>query len=489
MSDTKNDPIKVDRREFIKGAAAAAAAGVAGPSLFFSEDAAAAPNAYDTVLVVFLRGGMDGLNLVVPTSGADRGFYETNRPTLSIPNTGTNAALPLTLAGDVATPFGLHPSASGLHGIWNAGKLAIVHCCGMPTVVNRSHFDAQSFLDAGTPGDKTASKGWLTRAWETQLSIDGTGAQMPLLAVTPRSPKNIRGSTDAISMPDPTAMALNLGDPRWRAAVSQTVGQLWGGDTALEVGGSKTDSSLKLIAGMGYGNAPTGWPAGVFADQLWTVAQSIRFNRGLRYATVDLGGWDTHDAQGTVGVTQTYPSKIAELSDALTAFFNNLAADGLMDRVTVIVQSEFGRRVKQNQSGGTDHGYGNPLLVLGGPVVGRKFYGQWKGLSSTALAATFGDIPVTTDYRRVFSEILMRRMRNNQLSTIFPGYTYGGNMGIVTGTSMTPATTALVGASLSSDRQPEYGSSLEPVVEELASRRLTRRGWIDRFMAALGLNG
>jgi uncharacterized protein (DUF1501 family) len=172
---------------------------------------------------------------------------------------------------------------------------------------------------------------------------------------------------------------------------------------------------------------------------LWTIAQSIRFNLGLRFATLDLGGWDTHEGQGTAGEGyHYYQNKIAELSAGLAAFFAELNGSGQMSRVTVVVQSEFGRRVRANANGGTDHGYGNPMLVLGGAVNGRKFYGSWPGLNPTTLSPTFGDVPVTTDYRRVFSEIMIRRMATPHIGTIFPGYAGYSPLGIVQGTDLTP---------------------------------------------------
>ena len=145
------------RRDFLKGCCATAAVGALGPGLFFSPAAHAADTDHDTLVHVFLRGGIDGLNLVVPVSGEDRLHYEQARPGLAIAASGAYGALPLTLAGGSATGFGLHPSASGLHELWDEGRLAIVHGCGMQTAVTRSHFDAQLYLDLGTPGTKGAA--------------------------------------------------------------------------------------------------------------------------------------------------------------------------------------------------------------------------------------------------------------------------------------------------------------------------------------------
>ena len=493
----------LDRREFLKGCgAAAAAASIAGPAMLFSREAHAAENPFDTVVVVFLRGGIDGLNLVTPVDGNDRGFYEEARPTLRIPATGDPSALPLTLASGTATGFGLHPSAVGLRDLWVLGKLAIVQCCGMPTVVTRSHFDAQAYLDQGTPGTLNVSTGWMTRAWQTR-PVGGAASAMPLLAVASRQPNNMRGSTESLSMPSPGDFAITSGAPQWQAfrsgmpvgtkGVTETIASLWAGQTGVEISGLRADASMRLIAQQGYTTTlPGTWPTTTFARQLWTVAQSVRFNLGLRYAAIDLGGWDTHENQGTTG-NSLYSNKITELSQALTAFYNELNATGEMGRVTVIVQSEFGRRVRQNGSGGTDHGYGNPLLVIGGPINGRRMYGQWLGLDPQVLSPYFGDIPVTTDFRRVFSELMIRRMGNNRLGDIFPGYTGYSPLGIFQGADLVPQYTASMGqgqimANLPANPQPAYGESMRESSRALRAHARDEQHWIRRLLAALGLS-
>ncbi|WP_411832162.1 DUF1501 domain-containing protein [Pseudoxanthomonas mexicana] len=436
---------KLTRREFFKGCCSAAVVGAAGTSMMFADDAFAAANPYDTVVHLFLRGGLDGLNLVVPISGQDRSHYEQARPNLQIAASGTYGALPLTLAGNAATGFGLHPSASGLRDLWNDGRLAIVHACGMATAVTRSHFDAQLYIDLGTPGKYGSPTGWITRAWETRAG--GTTASLPSLGISGTRPASLLGAIDGLTMTSPADFALNAGAYAWQRirsdspagfrGLNETLADLWGGPTGLGVNGSRADAALKLINQQAYASLPASWPTGTFAQQLWTIAQSIRFNLGLRYATLDLGGWDTHEGQGTAGSGyHYYQNKISELSTALYAFFNELNAGGQMSRVTVVVQSEFGRRVRANANGGTDHGYGNPLLVLGGPVNGRRFYGTWMGLNPETLSATHGDVPVTTDYRQVFSEILIRRMGNANLSQVFPGYAGYAPLGIVQGADL-----------------------------------------------------
>lgn len=485
------------RREFFKGCCSAAVIGGVGGSLMYADEAFAAANEYDTVVHLFLRGGMDGLNLVVPVDGVDRTFYEEARPSLKIDATGTYGALPLTLSTGAVTGFGLHPSATGLRDLWNDGRMAIVHACGMATTVTRSHFDAQLYIDLGTPGKYGSPSGWMTRAWQTRAA-NTPAAIMPALGVSGTQPAGLMGATDSLTMSNPSDFQLNAGAYAWQKirsdspagfrGMNETLADLWTGQTGMEINGRRADLALKTIGQQSFASLPASWPTGGFAEQLWTIAQSIRFNLGLRYATLDLGGWDTHEGQGTAGSGYNYyQNKINELSAALAAFYSELNATGQMSRVTVIVQSEFGRRVRANANGGTDHGYGNPMLVLGGAVNGRRFYGTWPGLNPEILSPTFGDVPVTTDYRRVVSEIMIRRMANPNLSTIFPGYTGYSALGIVQGTDLTPKideaatlasvppTAASAATQAAANTQPSRSPTPEWQQRGLVNRMLTRR--------------
>ncbi len=483
------------RREFVKGCCSVAVVGGVGSSLMYADDAFAAANEYDTVVHLFLRGGMDGLNLVIPVDGVDRTFYEEARPSLKIDVSGAYGALPLTLSTGAATGFGLHPSATGLRDLWNDGRMAIVHACGMATTVTRSHFDAQLYIDLGTPGKYGSPSGWMTRAWQSRPT-NTPAATMPALGVSGTQPAGLMGATDSLTMSNPSDFQLNAGAWSWQKiradspagfrGMNETLADLWTGQTGMEINGRRADLALKTIGQQSFAALPATWPTGNFADQLWTIAQSIRFNLGLRYATLDLGGWDTHEAQGTAGSGYNYyQNKINELSAALAAFYSELNATGQMSRVTVIVQSEFGRRVRANANGGTDHGYGNPMLVLGGAVNGRKFYGTWPGLNPETLSPTFGDVPVTTDYRRVVSEIMIRRMANPNLGTIFPGYTGYAPFGIVQGTDLTPkvdeaATLASVPPTASSVAR--QASEFSPSTPQSETPEWQRRGLVDRML-------
>ena len=260
---------------------------------------------------------------------------------------------------------------------------------------------------------------------------DGTGT-LPALGVGGTQPAGLMGAIDAMTMSSPGDFSLNTTAWSWQRTrsdspnglrgVSETVASLWNGQTGMESSGRRADGALRLIGQQGYASLPASWPTGTFAQQLWTIAQTIRFNLGLRYATLDLGGWDTHEGQGTAGSGyHYYQNKIAELSAALAAFYAELNGSGEMARVTVVVQSEFGRRVRANANGGTDHGYGNPLLVLGGAVNGRRFYGNWPGLGENDMI-NGRDLRPTTDYRAVLAEILVRHLGLGEadVAGIFP---------------------------------------------------------------------
>lgn len=428
------------RRGFMKACGAAALVNASGIRLAYG-----APNAIadgDTLVVVYLRGGIDGLNLVVPIDGEDRNHYEEARPTLRIAASGAYAALPLTLPGGAASGFGLHPSAAGLHELWLQQHMAVVHACGLSTVASRSHFDAQLYTELGTPGQTGTGQGWMTRAWESDAAFGGPSI-LPALAMGANTPNSLLAANDAITMASPGDFALNRGAYSWQRTrtnspaglrgFNEVLAEQWAGQQALQQAGRRAHLALATIGELGYQSSPpAGFPTTTFARQLFTIAQSIQFDMGLRYAAVDIGGWDTHDGQGTAGSGyHYYQNKIAELSEAIAAFHQYLAASGHIGRTTVVLQSEFGRRVRENGNRGTDHGYGNPMLVLGGPVNGRAMYGNWPGLHPEVLSPTFGDIPVTTDSRTVLAEILERRMGNSQRNAVFPGSWPYAPLGIV----------------------------------------------------------
>lgn len=412
---------KISRRNFLMGcsAAVAALAGSRITNLAF----AASGGTPEALIVLFLRGGWDGLNVVPPIAvSADRGIYETSRPTLQIPTSGAGAALNLN------NFFGLHPSMAPLLSLYQAQKLAVIHAAGL-VYDTRSHFDAMQFMELGTPGVKTTNTGWLTRYLET-LSLNNTGT-LPAISASSNRATSLMGYGDAISMT--SASAFNVGgSSTYRAQQTTSLRNMYGsaGDW-LDAAGLETIQTIDLIQSKGIGTyTPANgaiYPTGSFGDNLRVIAQMLKADVGLTTATVDLGGWDTHENQGQAQSATSYMSTLLNtLASGLKALYTDLDGCGASDytsRTTIVVMSEFGRRLKENASRGTDHGHGNVMLVMGKNVKGGQVYGNWTGLGNGQLYQN-SDLAVTTDYRRVLSEILARRLGRStpHLNSIFPSY-------------------------------------------------------------------
>jgi uncharacterized protein (DUF1501 family) len=396
----------------------------------------------ELLVVVFLRGGIDGLSFSMPLGGADRGYYEAARPRLRIPVSGTGAALPL------GGTLGLHPAAhlrpaagaATLYELYNSGKLAIVHACGLnhPT---RSHFDAQSYMELGTPGVGSTGAGWLTRHFQTATNLP-PDIIMPSLAVGSNQQACLLGNLETINMEDADSFALdNIGHWEWRQAQRVALRQminLSADDVHL--------TSLQALDAVGiietYVNGdytPSNgavYPNNGFGEQMSLIARLSKLSLGLRAAAVDFGGWDTHDGQAT-GSTGFFANQVTTLAQGLAALYQDLdGPSGISQRMTVVVLSEFGRRLRENDDSGTDHGHGNVMLVMGGKVNGGV-HGVWPGLRNDQLYDG-ADLAVTTDYRRVLSEILIRRFGNNRLDQIFPGYTGYQPLNVVQGPDLPP---------------------------------------------------
>lgn len=419
---------QITRRGFCVGCSAAIAS-LAGSR--FNSLAFAAPGSWtnDELLVVcFLRGGQDGLNLLVPTGGAsnDRQYYDLARPQIGIA-AATASQLPLgALSG---TSFGFHPAMAPLHDLYQANKLSIAMACGM-AANERSHFDSMNWMELGTPGLSSTTSGWLTRHLETANNLPDQ-IVMPSLSVGSLQPVSLLASYETINMASPDSFSLSTGPWAWRNAQRVALRNLYQSNSTFvhSAGLQALDAVdiVELYASGGYtprpgSNYPTTW----FGDNLQTIAQMVKLDLGLRIATLDLGGWDTHESQDSI-----YGQLAGELAQGLRAFWHDLDdVPSHVDRLTVVVLSEFGRRVEQNFDAGTDHGHGNNLLVMSGHATGG-LHGAWPGLHPDQLAD--GDVQVTTDFRRVLAEILVRRLGNPRVDLVFPGYTGYSPLGVVTG--------------------------------------------------------
>uniref|UniRef100_UPI002ACD298C DUF1501 domain-containing protein n=1 Tax=Chloroflexus sp. TaxID=1904827 RepID=UPI002ACD298C len=431
------------RREFLMGCSAAIAAMAAARigQLAFAEPAQ--PQATNEIFVqIFLRGGCDGLSLLSPY---DDSYYRTARGTLALPLSGPNAPLRI----DTYNPsyntssFGLNSKMPHLRDLYNSGHLAFIHACGLDDDT-RSHFDAMDYIERGTPGNKTTSSGWLTRHLQSQ---GGTNNLLPAVAANSATPASLLNYAAAVAMTSPSNFNVSTHWRYNRASENYpfltTLREMYhrSAINPLAPAGRRVMQVINLMQGMGaYTPAPgisypSGWPGGSFGDALKTVAQLIKAEIGLQVATIDFGGWDTHESQANNDGSGYLPDRLGVLSQGLYAFYNDLAA--YHSRLTIVVLSEFGRRLGRNQSNGTDHGHGNVMMVLGGNVNGRKIYGTWPGLHLDQLDKR-QDLQITTDFRQVLSEILIRRLGNPRLGIIFPGLGSYTPLGIVRGADLPP---------------------------------------------------
>lgn len=452
-----------DRRDFLKGCAAATLAGGAGSRAlahFVPPGLLPAQASADTLVVVFLRYAMDGLSLLPPGANSPyRADYEVNRISTRVPTAGNGAALALN-----GTHWALHPRAGGLRDLFQSNHLACIVGAGqmLPDPVVRSHFQAQANLEFGFGGGTGNNIGWLTR----HLASGGlpTTVALPAAAMGGITASSLLGSTDAITMNSAADFRLDSFHWSWQdddpahglvGAVSR-MNALWGSGTRLEAAGREALASLALLRPIDFSLRDSSHPNGYqpsgganynipynggFGAQLRNVAQLIKLNLGLRAVTIDLGNWDTHVGQGNP--TQGYDwfgNQVQSLSDGLGAFYTDLSHDpagDYMRNVNVLVVSEFGRRVQENADGGTDHGYGNVMLALGGSVNGGHVYGTFQGLAGEQLYQGT-DVAVTTDYRQIIAEALIRRMGNPNIYHVFPGYSGYAPLGVFQGTDLPP---------------------------------------------------
>ncbi len=371
-----------------------------------------APGQRDVLVAIFQRGGMDGLNAVVPFG--EGALYYDRRPTIAIPEPNGSDLAAIDLDGH----FGLHPALRPLKQVWDAGQLALIHAAGSPDPT-RSHFDAMEYMERGTPGDKTTQAGWINRhllsaAWQnpSPFRAVGIGAMVQ---------SSLRGGVPALALRSIIDFHLQGRDDQLEA-VTRTLSSMY--DIAapadmLSGQAAEVFDTVNLLSQMStreytpqYGAV---YPESEFGMGLRQVAQLIKADVGLEVAAIDIGGWDTHESQG--GVDGQFSGLLSDFAQGLAAFHADM--HDTMGSVTVVSMSEFGRRVTENASAGTDHGHGNVMMVMGGGASSGVF-GRWPGLSDAALDD--GDLQVTTDYRDVLTEILTRRLGNPAVDQVFPGY-------------------------------------------------------------------
>jgi uncharacterized protein (DUF1501 family) len=361
----------------------------------------------DALVVVFLRGAADVLNMVVP-HGEDA-YYQL-RPSLGIARPDDSNTKKEDRTVDLDGFFGFHPTMRPLIDAWQSEHLAIIHACGAPDE-SRSHFKAMELMERGVDDERGPASGWIGR----HLATLNTGNSSPLRAVGmgTRPQRSLSGSVPASALRSIADFHLG-GDPRalqqMRAALS-TVYQ----DDEL---GQDTLSIMDTLQKLDPANYQSpNYPDTEFGMALKQTAMLIKAEVGLEVSAIDLGGWDTHFAQGSA--SGLMPNLMKNLAEGLAAFHADMADH--MNQLTTVTMSEFGRRASENGSLGTDHGHGSKMMVMGGNVNGGKVHGQWPGLTEGQLIGP-GDLAVTTDYRDVLSEILTKRLNNSATTEIFPDY-------------------------------------------------------------------
>lgn len=400
----------MDRRKFIKASAgfgALAGLPLTGPGLVFgSPQGRKGGVTRDVLIIVFQRGGADGLNLVVPYNESN---YYASRPSVAIPGPGQTGGV-LDLDGF----FGLHPQLAAFQPLYNTGDLAIVHAAGSPSD-SRSHFDAQDFMESGVDQKGLVFEGWLNRHLQNLSS--GNDSPFRAVGLGTSLPLSLQGQVPTVGVAELADYGLVAPDAEL-PAVREAILQLFDQGSGIDSVANGILASVDLLAAADPLAIPTQngavYPETNFGLQMSQLAKLIRADVGLEIAAVDLGGWDHHDQE-----TDVLGDLCSNLSDSLAAFHTDMGAE--MADVTLLTMTEFGRRVAENASEGTDHGHGSVMFLLGGGVNGGQVFSDWPGLSPADLNR--GDLEVSTDFRSVLGEALLKRVNPAEdLGFVFPGY-------------------------------------------------------------------
>jgi uncharacterized protein (DUF1501 family) len=397
------------RRYFLRSSALAVTGFGVAPS-WLLRAAAQGETKRKTLVAIFQRGAADGLNIVVPHF--EKRYYEL-RPSIAVPAPGKpNGAI------DLDGRFALHPSLQQLKPLWDSGQLAIIHAAGSPDPT-RSHFDAQDYMESGTPG-RSSSDGWLNRA----LPPAGTGVSpVRAIAVSAQLPRTLRGEQPAVALNNLEQFQVRDKDA---AAILETM-YARTSDASLMAAGKDAFDAVKMIQSLNrtpYTPEKGVQYAGEFGRGLQQIAKLIKADAGVEAAFAEIGGWDHH----TNEMPQLTPL-LQQFGSSLAAFARDMG-DRMAD-IVLVTMSEFGRTAKEDGNGGTDHGHGNVMMVVGGPVRGGKVYGRWPGLEPEQLYEQ-RDLAVMTDFRDVLGE-LVRLHLGRKMDQVFPGYTPAEPLGLLAG--------------------------------------------------------
>lgn len=384
------------------------------------------------LVCLFQRGAADALNVVVPHG--DPAYYAL-RPTIGI-------ARPARAAGDAGALdldgfFGLHPALRPLQPLWERGMLAPIHAVGSPSAT-RSHFDAQDYMESGTPDRKGTSDGWLNRYLAVCDTCEARGAATPAgatatpfraVAMTPQTPRILQGPSPAVAMSSIDAFTV-----RSTGGMVERLEALYrtGSADLVHAAGAETFDAVRMLRAADpqrYAAANGAeYPRSEFGQRLRQIAQLIKANVGMEIAFADVGGWDTHVNQG--GATGQLANRLGDFSRSIAALVTDLGDK--MEDVVIVTMSEFGRMARQNGNGGTDHGHAGSMFVIGGNVSAQRVFGRWPGLAREQLFEQ-RDLALTTDFRSVFGELLGGHLGARGADLVFPGYAPGASMGLLRG--------------------------------------------------------
>ena len=405
--------MNISRRGFLKSSGLGFLALGLPPSFLVRAAEAQQVGRGKALVVVFQRGAMDGLNAVIPFK--DRAYYSLRQSiAIAEPASGENRAI------DLDGFYALHPALAPLKSIYDKGHLAIVHAAGSPNNT-RSHFDAQDYMEIGTPGIKSTADGWLNRYLNEKKKDE---SPFRGVAVTPQLPRILVGSAPALTLSSIEEFRLR------NEAMAGSLQRLYAttADSLFRFSGQNLFAAMNDLKQV-QTKIPASserYPNGRLGAGLGQIARLIKANVGLEIAFTEIEGWDTHVNQG--GATGQMANRLKELAEGLAAFYRDIG--DRMDDVVLLTMSEFGRTARENGNRGTDHGHANVMFALGGAVRGGKVYGRWPGIAPELLYEG-RDLNLTTDFRSVCGEVIARHLGQKDLSRIFPGFRAPAPVGLI----------------------------------------------------------
>ena len=388
---------------------------------FIARAAEAAQARKKILIAVFQRGAVDGLNMIVPFG--EKAYYDA-RPSIAIPRPNqADGAL------DLDGFFGMHPRMAPLMPWFQRGEMAIVHASGSHDDT-RSHFDAQDYMESGTPGRKSTRDGWMNRYLLHKQDHEERASPFRAVALTQALPRTLQGSAPALAIGRLGQFGIRAGRDGDVMASGFEAQYAQAADALLGSTGREAFDAIKMMQDANPGGyAPANgaeYPTSGFGEAMKQIAQVVKADLGLEVAFAELGQWDHHANEGAS--TGQIANRLNDFSRGLAAFAQDLG-DRMAD-VVVVTMSEFGRTVRENGNRGTDHGHGNAMLILGGNVQGGKVYGRWPGLDRDQLWQG-RDLAITTDFRDVFAECVTGHLGATDVAPIFPGYEYKQKLGFL----------------------------------------------------------